>query len=82
MLRGGTGTFTGRIPFAWFGYAFYNNGVTYGAYDKNNINTTTNAITAGTNPVQAPANGGLGFVNQQVPRCKYRCFRPNAGRFD
>lgn len=64
VLRGGSGTFTGRIPFAWFGYAFYNNGVTYGAFDRNNIGTT-NSIAAGTNPVQAPANGGLGFVNQQ-----------------
>jgi len=66
VLRGGTGTFTGRVPFAWFGYAYYNNGVTYGAYDKNNI-SATNPITPGTNPTQAPANGGLGFVNQQVP---------------
>ncbi len=67
VLRGGSGTFTGRIPFAWFGYAFYNNGVTYGAFDKNNINATTNPITPGTNPTQAPENGGLGFVNSQVP---------------
>ncbi len=66
VLRGGTGTFTGRVPFAWFGYAFYNNGVTYGAYDKNNISAAS-PITPGTNPTQAPANGGLGFVNQQVP---------------
>ncbi len=66
VLRGGSGTFTGRVPFAWFGYAFYNNGVTYGAYDRNGITATTNAITPGTNPVQAPANGGLGFVNQQI----------------
>ncbi|QQL50033.1 TonB-dependent receptor [Mucilaginibacter ginkgonis] len=64
ILRGGTGTFTGRVPFAWFGYAFYNNGNTYGAYDRRN---TAGPFTAGTNPVQAPANGGLGFVNQQVP---------------
>lgn len=66
VLRGGSGTFTGRIPFAWFGYAFYNNGVTYGAFDRNNIGTT-NTITPGTNPIQAPVNGGLNFVNQQVP---------------
>ncbi|MES2276922.1 MAG: carboxypeptidase regulatory-like domain-containing protein [Bacteroidota bacterium] len=64
VLRGGTGTFTGRVPFAWFGYAFYNNGNTYGAYDKNNISAAS-PITAGTNPTQAPVNGGLGFVNQQ-----------------
>ncbi|RYY21704.1 MAG: TonB-dependent receptor, partial [Sphingobacteriaceae bacterium] len=65
VFRGGSGTFTGRVPFAWFGYAFYNNGVTYGAFDRNNIGTT-NSITPGTNPVQAPANGGLNFVNQQT----------------
>jgi hypothetical protein len=65
ILRGGSGLFTGRVPFAWFGYAFYNNGVTYGAYDKKP--TSTSPITPGTNPTQAPANGGLGFVNQQVP---------------
>ncbi|MBN9381029.1 MAG: TonB-dependent receptor [Chitinophagaceae bacterium] len=34
VLRGGTGLFIGRIPFAWLGYAFYNNGTTYGAFDK------------------------------------------------
>ena len=34
ILRGGTGLFIGRIPFAWLGYAFYNNGNTYGSFDK------------------------------------------------
>ncbi|MGF7038017.1 carboxypeptidase regulatory-like domain-containing protein [Mucilaginibacter lappiensis] len=34
IVRGGSGFFTGRVPFAWFGYAFYNNGNTYGAYDN------------------------------------------------
>lgn len=34
VLRGGTGLFTGRIPFAWLGYAYYNNGNSYGAFDK------------------------------------------------
>ena len=67
VLRGGTGTFTGRIPFAWLGYAFYNNGDTYGAFDKNNITATTGSITPGTNPNQAPTNGGLNFINQQIP---------------
>jgi hypothetical protein len=37
VVRGGTGLFTGRVPFAWFGYAFYNDGVGYGSYDFNNI---------------------------------------------
>ncbi len=35
IVRGGSGIFTGRIPFAWLGYAFYNNGVSYGAMDLN-----------------------------------------------
>ncbi len=33
IVRGGSGVFTGRIPFAWLGYAYYNNGVNYGAFD-------------------------------------------------
>jgi len=65
VVRGGTGTFTGRVPFAWFGYAFYNNGVTYGAYDSNNIRTTGTPIAPGTNPTQAGAEGGLTFTKQQ-----------------
>ncbi|MBL4678314.1 MAG: TonB-dependent receptor [Mucilaginibacter sp.] len=53
ILRGGSGLFTGRVPFAWFGYAFYNNGKTYGAYDGN-------PPVAGPSIVKAPANGGAG----------------------
>jgi hypothetical protein len=34
VLRGGSGLFIGRIPFAWLGYAFYNNGNSYGSFDK------------------------------------------------
>lgn len=44
VVRGGTGVFTGRIPFAWLGYAFYNNGVGYGAYDYNNNATAATKI--------------------------------------
>lgn len=42
VIRGGTGIFTGKVPFAWLGYAFYNDGVGYGAYDINNRATATN----------------------------------------
>lgn len=35
ILRGGSGLFTGRIPFAWFGYTFINNGSAYNALDLN-----------------------------------------------
>lgn len=52
IIRGGSGVFTGRIPFAWLGYAYYNDGVGYGSYDKNNL---TSSNTLG-DPL---ANGGL-----------------------
>jgi len=35
ILRGGSGLFTGRIPFAWLGYTFINNGVSFSALDAN-----------------------------------------------
>ncbi|RKR82218.1 carboxypeptidase family protein [Mucilaginibacter gracilis] len=62
IIRGGTGTFTGRVPFAWFGYAFYNNGKTFGAYD-----TSTGYSTYTPNQLLgSSANGRLGFVQGQV----------------
>ena len=35
-LRGGSGVFVGRIPFAWLGYAYYNDGIGFGSFDLNN----------------------------------------------
>lgn len=35
ILRGGSGIFTGRVPFAWYGYAYTLNGGTYGNIDWN-----------------------------------------------
>lgn len=35
IIRGGSGLFTGRIPFAWIGYAFLNNGSAFNAMDLN-----------------------------------------------
>ena len=35
VIRGGTGVFTGKIPFAWYGYAYTLNGGTYGNIDWN-----------------------------------------------
>jgi hypothetical protein len=35
-VRGGSGVFVGRIPFAWLGYAYYNDGVGFGSFDLNN----------------------------------------------
>ncbi|MEI9959076.1 MAG: hypothetical protein WDM90_22810 [Ferruginibacter sp.] len=59
VLRGGTGVFTGRIPFAWLGYAYYNNGVTYGAFDQRN----TTAYVAGTDPVKDAISSNIGEAN-------------------
>jgi hypothetical protein len=45
VVRGGSGLFTGRIPFAWLGYAFYNNGVNYNSVDLNNIQASAGSTT-------------------------------------
>ena len=54
VIRGGSGIFTGRIPFAWLGYAFYNNGVNYSSVDLNNIQKGTIGATG------QPAGTGAG----------------------
>lgn len=59
VLRGGTGIFTGRIPFAWLGYAYYNNGATYGAYDQR----STTPYVAGTDPVKDAISSNTGEAN-------------------
>lgn len=41
-IKGGSGVFVGRIPFAWLGYAYYNDGVGFGSYDLNNRASLTN----------------------------------------
>ncbi len=41
IIRGGSGIFTGRIPFAWYGYAYTLNGGTYGNIDWNGIASGT-----------------------------------------
>jgi Carboxypeptidase regulatory-like domain len=64
VLRGGAGIFTGRIPFAWLGYAFYNNGDTYGAYDQNTSNGTS-VFAPGTDPLRYdPKLGASTFAAQ------------------
>jgi hypothetical protein len=66
VLRGGTGIFTGRIPFAWLGYAYYNNGATYGAYDKRfGYTSATDRPAAGSNPVKVSNEGNTQFISQQ-----------------
>jgi len=61
VLRGGTGMFTGRIPFAWLGYSFYNNGDTYGYIDQK---ADQKAFQPGTDPMVYSPNGISSFVSQ------------------
>ncbi|MBN8853871.1 MAG: TonB-dependent receptor [Sphingobacteriales bacterium 50-39] len=64
VVRGGLGVFTGRIPFAWIGYAFYNTGHSYGAYDQRTDNGTSQFL-PGTDPLRhAPGQGIAGFAQQ------------------
>lgn len=60
ILRGGTGFFTGRIPFAWLGYAYYNNGVTYGSYDNK---AATKPFVSGSDPIKDAISGNNGEAN-------------------
>jgi hypothetical protein len=49
IVRGGTGIFVGRMPFAWMGYGYTLNGNTYGNIDWNSIGATT-TVPLATNP--------------------------------
>ena len=63
VIRGGSGVFTGRIPFAWLGYAYYNDGVGYGSFDRNNL--TAAQVTALGDPL---ATGGLAGYHDTTPK--------------
>jgi hypothetical protein len=64
IFRGGSGLFTSRVPFAWIGYAYYNNGVNYGAFDQRR---SAKAFVPGTDPIKDALNGNgeAGFVAKQ-----------------
>lgn len=69
IIRGGSGLFTGRIPFAWLGYAFYNTGDTYGSYDQKATGSEASPFVPGTDPLKRDPNnphpGIAGFVSSQ-----------------
>ena len=61
IVRGGTGIFIGRIPFAWLAYAYYNNGINYGSFDQRADNKV---FVNGIDPVKPGQNGIADFVQQ------------------
>jgi len=64
IMRGGSGFFTSRIPFAWLGYAYYNNGVNYGSFDQRASNKP---YVAGSDPISdaLTGTGEAAFVTKQ-----------------
>ncbi|MDR6339764.1 hypothetical protein HNQ91_002829 [Filimonas zeae] len=61
VLRGGVGVFTGRIPFAWLAYAYYNTGNTFGAFDQR---ADQKPFAPGSDAIRPNSNGIAGFVAQ------------------
>lgn len=73
VLRGGAGLFTGRIPFAWLAYAYYNTGNSYGAFDQR---ADQKPFTPGSDAIR-PSENGLGdFIAQNGAVIN----DPNSGR--
>ncbi|MFD2893549.1 TonB-dependent receptor [Sphingobacterium arenae] len=61
VVRGGAGLFTGRIPFAWLAYAYYNTGDSYGAFDQR---ADSKPFAPGSDAIK-PSQNGLGdFIAQ------------------
>lgn len=69
VLRGGAGVFTGRIPLAWLGYAFYNDGNSYGTIDMRTDGSPPSPFRSGTDPLKPspgnPYQGIAGFAYEQ-----------------
>ncbi len=61
IIRGGTGTFTGRVPFAWLGYSYYNDGIGFGAYDYNNLQAVATPTPTKFDPLNPTTGGAAGY---------------------
>lgn len=61
IVRGGAGLFTGRIPFAWLAYAYYNTGDKYGAFDQR---ADQKPFAPGSDAIKPSPNGLADFIGQ------------------
>lgn len=61
VVRGGAGLFTGRIPFAWLAYAYYNTGDSYGAFDQR---ADQKPFAPGSDAIKPSPNGLGDFIAQ------------------
>jgi|WetSurMetagenome_2_1015567.scaffolds.fasta_scaffold00669_18 hypothetical protein len=90
QLRGGTGLFTGRVPFVWISNQYTNNGLVNGSYSKGNSSSTGTPITSPAHMTfiadpagqrDATAMGGTagsGAINVVDPNFKFpQVFRTN-----
>ena len=59
VVRGGAGLFTGRIPFAWLAYAYYNTGDSYGAFDQR---ADQKPFAPGSDAIKPSPNGLADFI--------------------
>ncbi|QJB41703.1 TonB-dependent receptor [Chitinophaga oryzae] len=73
IVRGGVGMFTGRIPFAWLAYAYYNNGVNYGSFDQK---ADQKPFAPGSDAIKPGKNGIADFIEQNGTVIN----NPNAGK--
>ncbi|NML20941.1 TonB-dependent receptor [Pseudoflavitalea sp. G-6-1-2] len=61
IVRGGAGLFTGRIPFAWLAYTYYNTGNSYGAFDQK---ADEKIFVPGSDAIKPNPNGIGEFIRQ------------------
>ncbi|MEJ1241114.1 carboxypeptidase regulatory-like domain-containing protein [Chryseolinea sp. T2] len=88
QVRGGTGLFTGRVPFVWVSNQYSNNGMLNGTYSTgssaSSANPLTNGIKYSTDPFNQPtaedigATPGRGAINVIANNFKFpQVFRSN-----
>lgn len=91
QLRGGTGLFTGRVPFVWVSNQFSNNGQLNGTYsagsNASSATPLTNGVVYNENPFDQPLPGeapiqtekpGRGAINVIDPKFRFpQVFRTN-----